>query len=211
MVVRITPRNCFPATRWKSCGGKSILRPVPAGPKPRGGTAAARLRSHGPRAQPGVIHRDLKPANILVGAFGNVRVVDWGSAHILESSLKNFEDAFVPLNSPAIETDRSRAMQGNRIRRWPPPVPDTRHAAVHSAGNHCRRSCRTRSGHGHLCDGGDALSIVDGQITVLPAGWKMPEREKIKKAILQDSPHRCARSTPAPHATWQRDVRSHGA
>jgi len=61
----------------------------------------------------GVIHRDLKPANILVGAFGEVRVVDWGSAHILESSLANFQEAFVELNSPVIETDRSRAMRGN--------------------------------------------------------------------------------------------------
>ena len=48
-----------------------------------------------------VIHRDLKPANIMVGAFGEVQVMDWGLAKVLgnEAAAKSGSDDTTKIHS----------------------------------------------------------------------------------------------------------------
>ena len=60
----------------------------------------------------GVIHRDLKPANIIIGEFGEVRLMDWGIARIVGESEDAPGEELVPVStSEKIET-RAGTFQG---------------------------------------------------------------------------------------------------
>ncbi len=73
----------------------------------------------------GVIHRDLKPANVMVGAFGEVLVMDWGVAKLRPAAPKDDVGNLTP------EDPRSPATA--RFSVEPPPageIPNTAHGTV---------------------------------------------------------------------------------
>ena len=74
--------------------------------------------------QQGIVHRDLKPQNIMVGAFGEVRVMDWGLARIERLS---------PLDT-LLDGDRTASGTVAGTPKW--MAPEQAHGHAHAIGPH---------------------------------------------------------------------------
>jgi serine/threonine protein kinase len=58
----------------------------------------------------GVVHRDLKPANVMLGEFGEVYVLDWGVARVVDGAAPDVPPDVAPPAAPAAAGDTAAGL-----------------------------------------------------------------------------------------------------
>jgi eukaryotic-like serine/threonine-protein kinase len=133
----------------------------------------------------GVIHRDLKPGNIMVGAFGEVLIMDWGLAKVLRGASAVVAKAAVPADNASARASAPSAS---------PVSGDATTAPVSSAATTAHGTVLGTPGYMAPEQERGDVDLIDQRTDVFALG-------SILQSMLQDKPG-APRGESASRALW---------